>query len=189
MPMAMMRNMWSKVSMMASSNTAFTIPCRDRRTPCPAYWQPTTSGQYAGACILLIVLAIVLRVLANFHTPAAHRKLLRRRGDDGAAAVDKLPLAERVTADPHASQVTPTANRVYELAWAVTAPLRGPVLGGLLDLPELAVRMALDMTMMVIMWPVFIAVRTMNVGYIMSVLVGYFFVGMLIVRRYFWNWN
>lgn len=179
MSMTMMGDMWSKVSMMASSNTAITF-FRNRSRSRSISWRPTTSGQYAGACIFLIVLAIVWRVLVVVGTPVLHRAALRRRGDDGAAAADKLPLAERVVANPHVSQSTPTANRVYELARAVTAPLRGPVLWGLVDLPQLA----LEMTMTVVMFPLVVAVITMNVGYIMSVLAGVF-IGELAVRRYY----
>ena len=165
--------------MVASSKTAITF-FRDRSGSRSVSWQPPTSGQYASACIFLIVLAIVCRVLAVVDTPVWHRAALRRRGDDGAAAADKLPLAERVAADPHVSQATPTANGVYGLAWAVTAPLRGPVLWGLVDLP----RLALEMTATVVMYPLFVTVITMNVGYIMSVLAGVI-VGELVVRRYY----
>jgi copper transporter 1 len=165
--------------MMTSSNTAITF-FRDRSSSRSVSWQPPTSGQYAGACISLTVLAIVCRVLAIIGTPVWHRAELRRRGDGGAAAADKLPLVERVAADPHVSQATPKANRIYELAWAVMAPLRGPVLWGLVDLP----RLALEMTMSVVMYPLVVAVITTNVGYIMSVLAGVF-VGELAVRRYY----
>jgi hypothetical protein len=166
--------------MAASSNTTITFFPKNRHRPCSVSWRPTTSSQYTSACILLIVLAIVLRVLAVVNTPVWERRALRRRGDDGTATVDKVPLAERVVADPHASQATPTANRVYELIWTMTAPLRGPVLWGLVNLPQLV----LELTMTAVMWPLFAAVITMNVGYIISVLAGVF-VGELAVRRYF----
>jgi Ctr copper transporter family len=152
--------------MMASSNTAITC-CKDCSRHC---WEPRTSGQYAGTCITLTVLAMVLRVLI---CPAVwDRRALQRRGNDGAAA------------DPQVSQATPTTNGVNGLAIAVT------VLWWLVDAvnpPQLAV----DLTGTAIMYPLYLAVRTMNVGYIMSVLAGVL-IGELTLRRYYrlyYHWD
>jgi copper transporter 1 len=176
-----MGDIWSNIVMMASTNTAITC-CRDRSMSCSASWQPQTSGQYAGTCITLTVLTMVLRVLV---CPAVwDRRALQRRGNDGAAAADKLPLVERAAADPQVSQATPTTNGVNGLAIAVT------VLWWLVDAvnpPQLAV----DLTGTAIMYPLYFAVRTMNVGYIMSVLAGVL-IGELALRRYYrlyYHWD
>ena len=70
-------------------------------------WTPHSTGQYAGTCIFLILLACSLRGLLAFKTYLEHvwldRELNRRYVVVNGGG--KLPLAQRVSQDSDAKQV------------------------------------------------------------------------------------
>lgn len=84
---------------------------------------PTTTGQYAGTCIFLVVLALVYRALF------ALKHLLEKRWRDQAydrryvVVADKMPEAERIRSSDEGKGAVLSANGVEESVRVVHAPV------------------------------------------------------------------
>lgn len=84
-------------------------------------WTPRSAGAYAATCIFLVVLAVAARLLLAARSIQEARWLdkdLRRRY---VAAHGKVSLAEEISNDPRAKQMTTTlsANGVEETVFVV----------------------------------------------------------------------
>lgn len=82
-------------------------------------WTPTTAGGYAATCIFLIVLATLLRVMLALKAVQESRWLDRELQRRYVAVKGSLPMAERVSNDSLAKQMTLTANGVEEQVMVV----------------------------------------------------------------------
>lgn len=91
-------------------------------TATPLYansWTPGSAGAYAGTCIFLVVLAVVARLLVAAKTLQEARWLDRDTQRRYVAANGKIPLAEHVSRDPDAKQMTLSENGVEETVFVV----------------------------------------------------------------------
>lgn len=132
---------------------------------------PSTSGQYAGICIFLIILAAVLRGLFAAKTLVEARwtaQALQRRY---IVVADKQPAAERIESDEASRTGVLTANGVEERVTIAHRQVGGvqPWRFGV-DLP----RAAMVTVIVGVGYMLMLAVMTMNVGYLLSVLGGTF---------------
>ncbi|RAO66896.1 uncharacterized protein BHQ10_002908 [Talaromyces amestolkiae] len=149
-------------------------------------WTPTTSGQYAGTCIFLIILAIIGRCLMAFKAAMERRWLgiaLDRRyvvvaGKKTESALPDVDTDTIKTGTLTCRGVDETV-RVVRQVTTETQPWRFSV-----DLP----RAALAFVVVGVSYLLMLAVMTMNVGYFMSVLAGTF-IGELAVGRYIVHWS
>ncbi|SMQ56294.1 unnamed protein product [Zymoseptoria tritici ST99CH_3D7] len=114
-------------------------------------WTPTSTGQYAGTCIFLIVLAVVMRGLIALRCSFEYL-WDRSAGKQNVDALRRMPtnVKEDVAAPPTAGQRRP---------WRVN---------------EAAARACLDVVLAGVSYLLMLAVMTMNVGYFMAVLGGVF---------------
>ncbi|KAM0474045.1 hypothetical protein ACHAPX_007758 [Trichoderma viride] len=145
-------------------------------------WTPQTAGTYAGTCIFLIALTVILRLIVAYKT-YQERVWADRNAQRRFIVVNgKEPMSERLSRDPDAKQMTMmlSENGVEEKVLVVeknhhaVAPWRFSV-----DPP----RAALDTVIVGIGYLLMLAVMTFNVGYFMSVLGGTF-LGSLVLGRY-----
>ena len=93
------------------------------QTATPLYansWTPGSAGAYAGTCIFLVVLAVVARLLIAAKTLQEARWLDRDTQRRYVAANGKIPLAEHISRDPDAKQMTLSENGVEETVFVVS---------------------------------------------------------------------
>jgi Ctr copper transporter family len=110
MDMGTMTNM-TTMSMSMMSMTFFT----STMTPLySAMWSPTSTGQYAGTCIFLVILATIFRgllaVKAWKETAWLDAEFNRRY----VTVAGKLPKAERIASDSDSKRMILTENGVEE---------------------------------------------------------------------------
>ncbi|KAH7158099.1 Ctr copper transporter [Dactylonectria estremocensis] len=143
-------------------------------------WTPSSAGAYAGTCIFLVILAILGRALLAIKAVQEARWLDREAARRYVTVNGKIPLAEQISVNPDARQMTLSANGVEESVMVVerkrnaSRPWRFSV-----D----PLRAVLDTFIVGIGYLLMLAVMTMNVGYFMSVLAGVF-IGSLALGRY-----
>jgi hypothetical protein len=92
---------------MDSSSSSSSMPMaftNDHSTPLfSSQWAPSTTGQYAGTCIFLIVLAIISRMLvayhhvieSKWHNRAINRRYIHVAGDNSDRERQGLPASEK----------------------------------------------------------------------------------------------
>jgi copper transporter 1 len=143
-------------------------------------WMPTGPAGYAGTCIFLIILAVIMRLLivtkalmeARWRDQAWKRRYITVEG--------QKPLSERMQTDPDAKAGVLMANGVEENVRIVHAPVSGVQPWRFsIDLP----RAILSTMMAGVGYLLMLAVMTLNIGYFLSVLAGTF-VGELAVGRF-----
>lgn len=134
-------------------------------------WTPSSAGAYAGTCIFLILLAIVLRALLSLKTYLEMRAVASAMKRRYVVVADQAAVGEKVASDANSMTGILTANGVQENVKIIEAPSshiqpwRFSV-----DLP----RAALMTVIAAVGYLLMLAVMTYNVGYFLSVLAGAF---------------
>ncbi|EOD50876.1 Ctr copper transporter [Neofusicoccum parvum] len=136
-----------------------------------ASFSPSTVGQYAGICIFLIILATVFRGLFAAKAFLEDRWLAQALQRRYIVVADKTPAAERIERDDSSRSAVLTANGVEERVTIGHRQTGGaqPWRFGV-DLP----RAAMVTVIAGVGYLLMLAVMTMNVGYLLSVLGGTF---------------
>jgi len=145
-----------------------------------AMWNPTTTGQYAGTCIFLIILATIFRGLqalkARKETAWLDAEFNRRY----VTVAGKPPKSERIVSDIDSKRMILTENGVEEDVVVVKKRSSGIRPWRITTDP---IRALMDTVIAGIAYLLMLAVMTMNVGYFLSVLAGTF-LGSLALGRY-----
>ncbi|KAE9380166.1 hypothetical protein N431DRAFT_323607 [Stipitochalara longipes BDJ] len=145
-----------------------------------AMWSPTSTGQYAGTCIFLIILATIFRgllaVKAWKETAWLDAEFNRRY----VTVAGKLPKAERIASDSDSKRMILTENGVEEDVIVVKKRSMGVRPWRITTDP---IRAVMDTVLAGVAYLLMLAVMTMNVGYFLSVLGGTF-LGSLALGRY-----
>ncbi|KAL1965207.1 hypothetical protein VTN77DRAFT_5961 [Rasamsonia byssochlamydoides] len=176
----------SGMSSMSSSTMMTMVFTNSQTTPLySSSWTPSTSGQYAGTCIFLIILAIIGRALIAFKAVMERRWLAAALNRRYVVVAGKTPEAAAIDADPDSQKARLlTAQGVEENVKVVRRISTGPQPWRFsVDLP----RALLYLCIAGVNYLLMLAVMTMNVGYFCSVLAGTF-LGELAVGRYI-GWN
>ncbi|KAH8688813.1 putative Ctr copper transporter [Talaromyces proteolyticus] len=151
-------------------------------------WTPATSGQYAGTCIFLIVLAIIARLLVAFKAAMERKWLataLNRRYVVIAGKPTESDIINSTNVDPDSAKTALlTTQGIQENVKVVRRLSQGPQPWRFsVDLP----RALLFLCITGVGYLLMLAVMTLNIGYFMSVLAGAF-IGELAVGRHI-EWN
>jgi len=165
------------MSMSSMSMTFFTS------TVTPLYssiWTPATTGAYAGTCIFLIILATIFRgllaVKAWKETAWLDAEFNRRY----VTVAGKQPETEKIVADIDSKHMLLTANGVEEDVVVVKKRSHGIRPWRITTDP---IRAVMDTVLAGVSYLLMLAVMTMNVGYLLSILAGTF-LGSLMLGRY-----
>ncbi|KAF1991652.1 copper transporter family protein [Aulographum hederae CBS 113979] len=154
--------------------TAYNTPLFSKQ------FTPNSTGQYAGACIFLIILTVIFRSLYAFKSSLESRWRAQAVARRYIVIADKLPESERIQQDPDAKSAVLSVNGVEEGVRIIERPMQGQQPWRFsVDLP----RAALVTVMAGVGYLLMLAVMTFNVGYFCSVLAGTF-VGEVAVGRF-----
>ncbi|OJJ46061.1 hypothetical protein ASPZODRAFT_152292 [Penicilliopsis zonata CBS 506.65] len=135
-------------------------------------WTPSSSGSYAGTCIFLLLLSVLLRCLFAFKAVCERRWRVRRRRRRFIAIAGEQ---SQLQSQPDDAKIADESVRVLaSRPGSVPVPWRLSV-----DLPRALIFLCISGVSYLLM----LAVMTMNVGYFCSVLAGAF-LGDLAVGRY-----
>ncbi|KAM4065097.1 ctr copper transporter family protein [Hirsutella rhossiliensis] len=143
-------------------------------------WTPRSPGAYAATCLFLIALAVIGRLLLAAKSLQEARWLDRDTNRRYIASNGRMQLAEYITRDPDAKQMTLSENGIEE---SVVVVGRKGTIARPWRLSVDPVRAVMDTILAGVGYLLMLAVMTMNVGYFLSVLAGVF-VGSLAVGRY-----
>jgi len=145
-----------------------------------AMWSPTNTGQYAGTCLFLIILAIVFRGLLAMRAWKEAAWLNAEFNRRYVTVAGKLPKSQRIASDTDSKRMILTENGVEEDVMVVKKRSRGIRPWRITTDP---IRAVMDTVLAGVAYLLMLAVMTMNVGYFLSVLAGTF-LGSLALGRY-----
>ena len=89
-----------------------------------AAWTPTSAGAYAGTCIFLIILAIVLRALFTAKTYLEYRALESAMKRRYVVSADQQSVTDKAFNDASSTTGVLTTNGLQENVRVVEAPAR-----------------------------------------------------------------
>ncbi|KAK5944770.1 hypothetical protein PMZ80_001970 [Knufia obscura] len=172
------------MSSSTSSDTMSMVMVFTNSHSTPLYsnsWTPHTSGQYAGTCIFLILLAITGRCLLAAKHMLELRWSAAARNRRYVVVAGRTPESGRIESDPDAKEGSLVTAQGVEERVKVVQATKQPVIPFRLsvDIP----RALMTFVIVGIGYLLMLAVMTMNIGYFMSVLAGAF-VGELAIGRY-----
>ncbi|KAH8880153.1 hypothetical protein GQ53DRAFT_755337 [Thozetella sp. PMI_491] len=167
-----------------SSSTMMTMMAVfNLNTDTPLYsikWMPASIGAYAATCIFLIILAVLFRTLLAVKAWQEARWVDRELNRRYIVVNGKQTLADNLSRDSLAKQMTLSENGVEENVIVVKKqhqhwrPFR---------LSVDPIRAVLDTVLAGVGYLMMLAVMTMNLGYFLSILGGTF-LGSLLVGRF-----
>jgi len=167
----------TNMSMSMMSMTFFT----STMTPIySAMWTPTSTGQYAGTCIFLIILATILRGLLAARAWKEAAWLDAEFNRRYVTVAGRPSKAEHIASDVDSKRMTLTENGVEEDVMVVKKRGMGTRPWRITTDP---IRAVMDTIIAGVAYLLMLAVMTMNVGYFLSVLGG-IFLGSLALGRY-----
>jgi len=152
-------------------------------TTTPLYstmWTPNSTGQYAGTCIFLVILATIFRGLLAVKAWKEVAWLDAEFNRRYVTVAGKLPKSERISSDSDSKRMILTENGVEEDVIVVKKRSMGIRPWRITTDP---VRAAMDTVIVGVGYLLMLAVMTMNVGYYLSILGGTF-LGSLALGRY-----
>ncbi|KAF9738230.1 hypothetical protein PMIN06_001768 [Paraphaeosphaeria minitans] len=152
-------------------------------TTTPLYseaWTPASAGAYAGTCIFLIILAILLRALFTAKTFLEYSALQSAMKRRYVVTADQQTATDKAFNEANSMTGILTTNGLQENVRIVEAPARHvQPFRFSVDLPRAAI-----MTLAAgVGYLLMLAVMTYNVGYFLSVLAGAF-IGELALGRF-----
>ncbi|ETI23164.1 hypothetical protein G647_04961 [Cladophialophora carrionii CBS 160.54] len=146
-------------------------------------WTPSTGGAYAGTCIFLVFLAILLRLLFAGKSVLEQRWAIAARNRRYVRVQGRTTEAGRIDQDPDVKTGSLiTVNGVEEHVKVVQARTQSTPFRLSVDVP----RAVLTTLIAALSYLLMLAVMSYNVGYFLSVLLGVF-LGELAVGRYVQN--
>jgi len=145
-----------------------------------AMWSPTNTGQYAGTCIFLILLAVVFRGLLALRAWKEAAWVDAEFNRRYVTVAGKLPKAQRIASDSDSKRMILTENGVEEDVVVVKKRSMGVRPWRITTDP---IRACMDTCIAGVAYLLMLGVMTMNVGYFLSVLAGTF-LGSLAIGRY-----
>jgi len=145
-----------------------------------AMWSPTSTGQYAGTCIFLVILATIFRGLLALKAWKETAWLDAEFNRRYVTVAGKLPKSERITSDSDSKRMILTENGVEEDVVVVKKRSMGIRPWRITTDP---IRACMDTVIAGVGYLLMLAVMTMNVGYFLSILGGTF-LGSLALGRY-----
>lgn len=145
-----------------------------------AMWSPTNTGQYAGTCIFLILLATVFRGLLALRAWKEAAWVDAEFNRRYVTVAGKLPKVQRIASDSDSKRMILTENGVEEDVVVVKKRSMGVRPWRITTDP---IRACMDTCIAGVAYLLMLGVMTMNVGYFLSVLAGTF-LGSLAIGRY-----
>ncbi|RDW92460.1 hypothetical protein BP5796_01854 [Coleophoma crateriformis] len=172
--------MTSSTTMMEASMMSMTFFFSSTTPVWSDMWTPTTAGQYAGTCVFLIVLAVILRALLAIKSWREAAWMDQEFNRRYVVVNGKQPKSERIMQDSDSKKMILSENGVEENVMVVKKRSMG-VRPWRITVDPL--RAVMDTVIAGVGYLLMLSIMTMNVGYFLSVLGGTF-LGSMALGRY-----
>ncbi|RDW80076.1 hypothetical protein BP6252_04714 [Coleophoma cylindrospora] len=172
--------MMTTTTMMEASMMSMTFFFSSTTPVWSDMWTPTTAGQYAGTCVFLIVLAVILRALLAIKSWREAAWMDQEFNRRYVVVNGKQPKSERIMQDSDSKKMILSENGVEEDVMVVKKRSMGVRPWRITVDPQRAV---MDTVIAGIGYMLMLSIMTMNVGYFLSVLGGTF-LGSMALGRY-----